>query len=85
MGYERASQILREMADRVELNDEGDFGGVIVIIPPPQQGEVGEAVELLLIDPGQDLANFWSTVQGKANNAADEFKAQQQIPAMGRY
>lgn len=77
--------MLRAMADRVERNAPDEFAGCIVVIPPPSDHGEGESIELLLIDPAQDLANFWSTAKSKTAIAADEFVAQQQVPNMGGY
>jgi len=80
------AEILRAMAERVDRNREEEFAGCIVIIPPADRnGQEGESIELLLIDPARDLANFWSTAKSKAAIAADEFVAQQQVPALGGY
>ena len=80
------ADLIRAMASRVERNDPDEFGGCIIIIPPPtDDGSGGEPIELLLVDPRQDLANFWSTAQSKMKIAADEFLARQSIPQLGGY
>ena len=73
------ADICRAMADRCERIDPNEFAGLILIVPPPDEsGQVG-AIELLLVDPRQDLANFWSTVKSKAAIAADEWVASQNV------
>lgn len=75
------AELFRAMADRIGRNDPAEFAGAILIVPPDSaDGRGGEAIELLLIDPKRDLANFWSTAKSKAAIAADEFVAQQQHP-----
>ena len=72
------SILLRRMADRIERNDPAEFAGLIVLVAPPD-GNSGDmqTVELLLIDPRQDLANYWSTVKSKTEIAMDEFRSNQ--------
>ena len=68
------AEILRAMADRVDRNDADEFGGVLLVIPPPtQDGSGGDPVEVLLIDPAQDTANFWATATTKLKAAADAY------------
>jgi hypothetical protein len=71
------------MAERCDRNEEDEFGGCIVIIPPSSDQGEAEPIAVLLVDPARNQATFWSTVKGTANNAADEWQAQQQMP--GRY
>lgn len=82
------AQILRAMADRVEKNDPADFAGCLVIIPPLSMNREMDVppVEILLIDPAQDMANFWSTVTAKIRIENDKFLAQaQNVPPLGGY
>lgn len=81
------AELLRAMADRVEKNDPEDFAGCMVIVPPDSpDGMGGEPVEILLIDPARDIANFWSTVTAKVRIENDKFVAQQQnVPPLGSY
>jgi hypothetical protein len=73
------------MADRCERNSDEDFGGCMVLIPPPDQNGNAECIEILLVDPAQDLADFWSTAKSKAAIAADEFVANHAMPQMGQF
>lgn len=61
---------LREMADRMEKNQDGDFGGCFVIIPP--QG--GDVLKTLILDSTEDPAQFWALVKTKAQMAEDYFR-----------
>ena len=80
------AQKFRDMAERIEANKAEEFGGAILIIPPESpDGRGGDPIELLIIDPAQDLANFWSTAKSRAAIAADEFIAQQSVPPLGGY
>ena len=49
----------RVMADRIDHNAESNFGGAVVIYPPPNGGE---AIELLLLDLQADPGQFWQTL-----------------------
>lgn len=80
----RPARILREMADRIDRNDEDEFAGCIVIIPPEndQGQEPGEIIEVLLIDPARNAANFWWMAKTKAQGGADQWEAANQ-PGVG--
>lgn len=83
MTYDPA-KMLEAMATRVRNNGPEEFGGVILIIPPPSDdGRAGEPIELLLIDPKRDPANFWSTARAKLEIAANDFQMQNQRPNLG--
>lgn len=56
---------LRDMADRLELNGSGSFGGCFVILPP----KGGEPIKTLILDSNQDLAQYWSILKTKAEMA----------------
>lgn len=78
------AEILEAMAKRVRDNDPNEIAGVIVIIPPASDdGRSGETVELLLIDPKRDAANFWSTVKAKAEIGEAEFVQNHTRPNLG--
>ncbi len=72
-----ASQF-RLMADRVEHNQGSGFGGAAVIVPPAQGGE---PVELLILDPKADPAQFWGAIYTRAQlevNALQDRRQMQQ-------
>jgi hypothetical protein len=58
------SDELREMAERIDRNADGSFGGAFVLLPPG-----GEPVKTLLIDSGKDPAQFWGTLKTKCEMA----------------
>lgn len=67
---------LREMADRMEKNADGQFGGAFVVIDPN-----GNVVKTLIIDNKQDPAQFWSILKTKCDMALlglDEMQRNQQ-------
>jgi hypothetical protein len=79
-----AADRLMAMAARIKANNPDEFAGCIVIIPPvSQDGRAGESIELLLIDPKRDPANFWSTVKAKAEIGEAEFVQAHQRPNLG--
>ena len=49
----------RVMADRIDHNADANFGGAVVIYPPPNGGE---PVELLMLDLQSDPAQFWQAI-----------------------
>lgn len=55
-----AVEILRRVADQIERMDADTFGGVAVIVPP-QDG--GDPIEVLILDPKKNPAQFYSTIQ----------------------
>lgn len=50
------------MADAIERNSDGAFGGAFVVVPPPNGGE---PVETLILDNKQDPAQFWNLLMTK--------------------
>ncbi len=60
----KLAQELREMADRMEKNADGNFGGAFVVIDP-----AGNVVKTLIIDSKQDAAQFWSILKTKCDMA----------------
>jgi hypothetical protein len=69
------SSKFKEMAERIELNNEQPFGGAVVIVPPE-----GEPVTLLLLDEANDSvgarAQFWGTVQARIAMAMKDLEAE---------
>ena len=53
----------RDMADTIERNADGSFGGAFVIIPPEGGGD---PIKTLILDGSSDLALFWNSVITKA-------------------
>jgi hypothetical protein len=55
----------REMADRIDHNVDSRFAGAVVIIPPTaeQGGYGGDPIEILMLDPSGNPAQFWSTLK----------------------
>lgn len=77
------AEILRAMADRVERNDPEEFAGCLIVIPPEGRDagvEPGEPIELLLIDPAQDLGHFWSMVKNQTRIASETWETNNQQP-----
>jgi hypothetical protein len=72
-----AAERLVAMAERIRHNAEEEFAGCLVVLPPEGvNGQGGEAIELLLIDPKRDAVNFWSTVRAKVEIGERTFQAQ---------
>lgn len=49
-----------QMAERIALNKDSNFGGAVVIVPPENGGE---PIELLILDLKADPAQFWATIK----------------------
>ncbi len=58
--------IFRAMADTIELNGAGAFGGAFVVVPPANGGE---PVHTLILDGSQDPAQFWGILKTKSDIA----------------
>lgn len=58
--------LFRQMADRIDHNDPASFGGAVVICPP---GRDGVPINVLVLDPTQNEAHFWLTLQTKVQAA----------------
>ena len=72
----------RAMAEAIERNEGGSFGGCFVIIPPD---DGGEPIETLILDSKQDLAQFWNAVITKCQiMLADVEQKQRAGQAFGR-
>jgi hypothetical protein len=81
-----AADRLEAMAARIRANKDDEFAGAICIIPPQSDdphGSDSETIELLLIDPKRDQANFWSTAKAKLEVAITNFQLQHQRPNLG--
>lgn len=49
----------RQLADKIDKNDESDFAGAFMIVPPS-----GDPVQGFMVG-NADLATFWSVVKSK--------------------
>jgi hypothetical protein len=80
------AEILRAMADRIDRNDEADFGGCVVVIAPPDPNtrEV-VTIEILVVDPARNLANFWSVAAKQTEITAAEVMAAHTVSPLGGY
>jgi hypothetical protein len=52
------------MADAIERNPTGNFGGAFVVVPPV---EAGDPLETLILDTKQDPAQFWMLLKTKCD------------------
>jgi len=64
----------RVMAERIEHNDSASFGGAAVIMPPG-----GQPIELLLLDPNADAAQFLATIATRIQVLVKEIENQQRM------
>lgn len=66
----------RDMAERIERNDAAEFGGAFVLVPPGLASDM-KPVEMLILDPNADAAQFWGTLMTRAKIALDEIEQAQ--------
>lgn len=57
----------REMANRIEKNDDADFSGAFVMVMPD-----GTVKQFLLLNPTTDLAMFLGTLKAQVDIAVRE-------------
>lgn len=70
------------MAERITKNAPEEFGGAFVVVPPK---DAGEALEVLVLDPRQDPAQFWIFLKTKAETEIANLDAKQRAQgAFGR-
>lgn len=80
------AELLRAVAARIDRNPEDEFAGCIVVIPPPTpDGRSGETLEIVMIDPERDAANFWTMAAWKLDVAVGRFKQIHETPQLGGY
>lgn len=60
------SELFRNLADKIERNDEKDFGGAFLILPP-----VGNEISGVIIGQS-DIASFFGMVKTKLDVAVSE-------------
>lgn len=58
------ADLFEQMAERIRRNAGAEFAGAVLLVPPK-----GEPVEVLLIDPAQDVEHFWVTAEAKVRDA----------------
>lgn len=61
------ADLFREMAQRLERNEPGEFQGAYLIIPPS-----GKPVSQAFVDPSGDEVAFWGFVQAQVVTAGTE-------------
>ena len=67
------------MAEAIERNAEGAFGGAFVIVPP--NSDAGEPIETLILDTKQDPAQFWMLLKTKCDLELATLDQQQRAAA----
>lgn len=66
----------RKMAEQIEHNAGAGFGGACVIVPPANGGE---PIELLMLDPKGDIAQFYATIQSRITVLLQKLEDQQRV------
>lgn len=78
----KLSDRFRQMADRIDHNEASGFAGAVLIVPPPGGGDV---IEMLVLDPQPDVAQFYSTLATRIQNSLTNLDtANRQARAFGR-
>ena len=70
------ADVFRAMAERIARNKSEEFAGALLVVPPKAE----DPIEILLVNPKQDLAAFWATVASTIQVAAAEFQQRMQNP-----
>lgn len=71
---------LRRVADLIDRNPADTFSGVAVVFPPGGEG----SIEILILDPSLNLAQFWSAVKGRIETTLVELDSQRNRQWTGR-
>ena len=51
----KQSEIFRKLADKIDRNEDAEFGGAVCIVPPK-----GEAtIDWVIVDSKADILRFW--------------------------
>jgi hypothetical protein len=67
----------RRMADLIEKNQDEDFGGAAVIVPPRHQSNQDlKSIEILKLDPAPDAAIFWGEIRSRSDEAVADLTNQ---------
>ena len=70
---ETLAQQFLDMAARLKLNGDKNFGGAFVVVPPSG----GDPIQTLILDGKQDPAQFWAILKTKAEMALAGLDEQQ--------
>lgn len=71
----------KRMYSRILANSQETYGGAFVIVPPKDGGEV---IETLILDSGQDAAQFWGLLKIKCELALAQIDEQQRATQVWR-
>jgi hypothetical protein len=64
----KQSEIFRKLADKIDRNEEEEFGGAVCIVPPK-----GEAtIDWVIVDSKADLLRFWVKLKTDIDAIAQE-------------
>ena len=75
----KIAEAFRKMADRLDLNVEQGFGGVILAFPP--DGE--KPIDILILDSEQDAGQFWGVIQAKAKKTLFDLDERERLTKAG--
>jgi len=79
-----APERLIAMAERIRRNAPEEFSGCIVVLPPEGvNGQGGDPIEILLIDPTKNARNFWATAKAEVEIAEHKFNQQNEQQHLG--
>lgn len=67
------------MAERIDHNKDAGFGGACVFVPP--QG-MGDPIEILILDTGSEVAQFYSAVASRIERAMETLRQQNQAASV---
>lgn len=70
------AKIFREMADRIERNNDAVFGGAYVIIPPSDDGT---SLSVLVVDNERDQSGFFNLLEWRIKNIIQQIDQQARV------
>lgn len=77
--------LFRGMAERIERNDDAEFGGAILVVPPTRNGVALEPVAVMIVDPSQDPATLFAIAKAKIDIAAAQYEDAAQSQGKGMW
>lgn len=72
---QKFAQFFRDMADRIEHNKGGDFGGACVIVPP---GDL-PVIEFLQLGTAPDLGQFYGAITTRVQIVLQQIQEKQRV------
>lgn len=79
------ADLFREMADRIERNEDAEFAGAILVVPPRRNGVELPSISVMIVDPSQDPATLFAIAKGKIDIASAQYDEAVQAQGKGMW